>query len=67
MVATPFLGMEYAVSQRVHLVAKADYIFNIAEKQTDFANGIRIYAGFVFFHADMHREKNITDIFFQKK
>jgi hypothetical protein len=50
MIADPFLGMEYAISQRLYFITKADYIFNITEKQPDFAKGIRIYAGFVFFH-----------------
>ncbi|MCL2131150.1 MAG: hypothetical protein FWH36_01650 [Lentimicrobiaceae bacterium] len=51
MIADPFIGMEYALTQRIRLIAKADCIFNIAEKQPDFAAGVRIYAGVVFFQA----------------
>jgi hypothetical protein len=51
MIADPFLGMEYAMTQRIHLIIKADCIFNIMGKQSDFATGVRIYTGVVFFHA----------------
>ena len=50
-VADPFIGMEYAVAQRVRLITKVDYVFNIAKRQPDFATGVRVYAGVVFFHA----------------
>ena len=51
MLANPFLGMEYAVAQRIRLIAKVDYLFNISKKQPDFSTGVRLYAGIVFFHA----------------
>jgi hypothetical protein len=50
MLADPFMGMEYALTERFHFVTKIDYLFNITKKQPDFATGIRFYAGFVFFH-----------------
>ena len=50
-IADPFIGMEYAVAQRVHLIAKIDCIFNIANKPADFAIGPRLYVGVIFFHA----------------
>ena len=51
MVADPFIGMEYAIAQKVHLITKVDCIINITNKQPDFAIGTRFYVGIVFFHA----------------
>jgi len=51
MIADPFIGMEYALAQRVHLIAKIDCILNLTEKPSDFAIGPRFYVGIVFFHA----------------
>ena len=50
MTAVPFMGMEYALTRRIHLITKVDYIVNIAQKQSDFAMGPRVYAGIIFFH-----------------
>ena len=50
MIADPFMGMEYALTRRIRLITKADFIININQKQTDFAIGPRVYAGIVFFH-----------------
>ena len=51
MIAAPFIGMEYAISQRINLIAKTDYVIPLTQKQPDFATGIRVYVGVVFSHA----------------
>lgn len=51
MLIDPFIGMEYAIAQRVRLIAKIDCLVNLTPKQSDFAIGPRFYAGIVFFHA----------------
>jgi hypothetical protein len=51
MIADPFMGMEYAIANKIHLITKVDCIFNITQKQPDFAIGTRFYAGIVFFYA----------------
>jgi hypothetical protein len=50
MVAAPFAGMEYAIARRIRLISKVNYVFNISQRQPDFATGIRVHAGVVFFH-----------------
>jgi len=55
MIFDPFLGVEYAVSQKIRLIAKVDYIFNIGKKQSDFATGTRFYAGIIFLHASKNK------------
>jgi len=50
MVATPFVGMEYTLTPRLRLIAKADHVFSISKRQPDFATGIHVYAGVVFCH-----------------
>lgn len=44
----PFAGFEYALSKKVHLMFKVDYIFNVSNPQDDFATGARFYFGFTF-------------------
>jgi hypothetical protein len=46
--AVPFVGVEYALSKKIHLMCKADYIFNISNPQSDFVTGTRLYFGFSF-------------------
>lgn len=46
----PFAGVEYALTERVHLVLKADYLLNLSSRQADFVRGPRIYFGFMFCH-----------------
>ena len=46
----PFVGMEYALTERIHLVLKADFLMNLSARQDDFVRGPRIYAGFMFCH-----------------
>ena len=51
MTAAPFMGMEYAITPRIHFIMKTDCLFNMMKKQSGFATGIRLYAGIAFFHA----------------
>ena len=44
----PFVGTEFALSKRIHLVFKTDYMFNISNRQADFITGPRFYFGFTF-------------------
>jgi hypothetical protein len=46
--AVPFAGAEFALTKKIHLVLKVDYIFNISNPQPDFNTGTRIYFGFSF-------------------
>lgn len=56
IVAAPFFGMEFVIAQRIRLITKADYIINLAKKQSDFATGPRFYVGIIFFHAKKNTE-----------
>ena len=47
---TPFVGVEYAVLERIHLVLKTDGLFNVSNFQPDFVTGPRIYFGVMFCH-----------------
>jgi hypothetical protein len=49
MMAAPFAGLEYTLTERVRLNAKADWMFNLTNRQPDFATGIRLYFGFSFY------------------
>ncbi|MDD2214984.1 MAG: hypothetical protein PHE41_00195 [Eubacteriales bacterium] len=49
MAVTPFVGMEYAITDKVRLVFKADYLMNVSNFQKDFLRGIRLFAGFSFY------------------
>lgn len=44
----PFAGIEISVSKRFRVVVKADYLMNAGKPSPDFAQGPRIYAGFLF-------------------
>lgn len=50
MALTPFVGVEYAMTQKVHLVLKVDYLLNLTNWQDDFTTGPRLYVGFMFCH-----------------
>jgi len=50
MVVAPFIGMEYAISSKIRLIVKADYVFDVLSKTSAFATGPRIYTGMMFFH-----------------
>ena len=47
----PFVGAEYALTPKVNLVIKIDYMLNISNMKDDFVTGPRIYLGFMFGHA----------------
>ena len=51
MVATPFVGVEYALTGKIHWITKVDCIVNLTNKQSDFATGPRVYTGIVFLRA----------------
>ena len=50
MIISPFIGVEYAVTSKLHLIAKVDWIVNITKKQPDFVMGPRLYFGVMFCH-----------------
>ena len=50
MLIDPFIGMEYAISSKIHLITKIDWIVPLSEKQSDWATGFRVYLGIVFVH-----------------
>lgn len=39
MAITPFVGYEYALTPKIHLIVKLDYLFNITNSQPDFSTG----------------------------
>ena len=46
----PFVGMEYSITDRVHFVAKIDYLFSVSKHSQDFVTGPRLFLGFMFCH-----------------
>jgi len=54
VVIDPFIGVEYALTPKMSLIAKIDWIFNLSQKQTDLVMGPRVYLGFSFFHSKKH-------------
>ncbi len=50
MSVAPFLGTEYALTERIHLTFKADWLLNVSNPQPDFLTGPRLYIGFMFCH-----------------
>ena len=49
MTAVPFAGLEFMLSDKIALVFKTDWMFNISSRHTDFASGPRFYFGFSFY------------------
>lgn len=47
----PFIGAEYAVTPRINIVMKVDYLLNVTNPADDFVTGPRIYIGFMFGHS----------------
>lgn len=45
----PFVGMDYELTKAIKLTVKADYMFNVSNPSPDFASGVRIYVGVVFY------------------
>jgi len=50
MAFSPFAGVEYAMTEKIHLVIKVDYLLNLTNWQDDFTTGPRMYFGFMFCH-----------------
>lgn len=48
----PFIGTEYAITKRISLIAKIDWMLKLGGRQDDFVTGPRLYLGFMFGHAD---------------
>lgn len=49
----PFVGLEYALNERIHLTAKLDYYYPLSKDVKalcDFPAGPRCYIGFLFYH-----------------
>ncbi|MEE1272260.1 MAG: hypothetical protein UHM19_05645 [Bacteroidales bacterium] len=46
---SPFIGVEYALSNKIRLTLKADYLINLNNSPNDFAKGIRLFFGFMFY------------------
>lgn len=46
---TPFVGVEYALNDKIRLTFKADYLVNLNSAPNDFASGVRIFVGFMFY------------------
>lgn len=48
MAVTPFVGYEWAMTKKIHLTLKLDYLLNVTNPQPDFITGPRLYIGFMF-------------------
>lgn len=46
----PYIGAEYALTKKIHLIFKADWLMNVSNPQPDFLSGPRFYIGFNFCH-----------------
>ena len=46
----PFVGTEFALTARIGLMVKADWLVNAGRPQPDFPQGPRLYVGFIFYH-----------------
>lgn len=49
-ILNPLFGFEYALTPKVHIVVKMDYLFNVSNPQKDFVSGPRLFFGFMFHH-----------------
>lgn len=52
MALAPFAGVEIALTDKVNIVAKIDYLLNLSGRRTDFVTGPRLYLGFMFGHEE---------------
>ena len=46
---SPFVGVEYALNDKIRLTLKADYLLNLNSAPNDFASGVRVFVGFMFY------------------
>ena len=52
MALAPMVGIEYALSEKIHLAFKMDYVINLSNPQDDFPSGPRFFLGFMFYRLD---------------
>lgn len=52
MALAPMVGIEYAMSEKIHLTFKMDYVINLSNPQADFPSGPRFFLGFMFYRLD---------------
>jgi hypothetical protein len=52
MALAPMVGIEYALSEKIHLTFKMDYVINLSNPQDDFPSGPRFFLGFMFYRLD---------------
>lgn len=50
MAVAPYVGAEFALTRKVHVVAKVDYVVNVTARRPDFVTGPRFFIGFMFCH-----------------
>lgn len=50
MAVAPYIGIEYSLTERVHIVLKADCLIDATSRQKDYPLGPRVYFGFMFWH-----------------
>lgn len=48
LAVAPFAGVEFALTEKIHLVLKADWLLDTTSRQPDFVQGPRLYFGFMF-------------------
>ena len=46
----PYMALEYALTQRIHLIFKLDYLIAVHQQQFLTPSGPRLYVGFMFCH-----------------
>lgn len=49
LTVVPFAGVEYALTSKIHLTVKADYMINVSNRLPDFSEGPRLFIGFAFY------------------
>jgi opacity protein-like surface antigen len=49
MLVAPFAGVEFALTDKIRLNLKVDWLVNLTNRQPDFPTGPRVYLGFSFY------------------
>ena len=52
MALAPMVGVEYAMSEKIHFTFKMDYVINLTNPQADFPSGPRFFLGFMFYRLE---------------
>jgi len=60
MMLVPFMGIAYSITEKMCLYLKWDYAFPVYNRQSDFAEGLRVYVGFSFYHKREKTKQNST-------